>query len=312
MKSLVVYYSQSGNTKTMAQAIHAGMKMAGGQCDIARLQDLDPRKNLADYDLIGLGGPVQRHRELPNMTEFIGATQSVDGRHGFAFATHGALPGTYMANVVPAMQQRGLTVIGWKSWFASVLGPPLPKPYFTDGHPDAIDLKEGEDFGREMVEKSRRVSLGESQLVPTLPTGKDYDAIYYPYPVPADDETRRKSRECEFSLPVQVNTERCNYPKCTHCIDNCPTHSIAFPSSPPVFSPSCCRCWVCEQTCPRGAIEVDYTPFQKLHDPVTATFLQKELEAFEARGWFRRLVPLEEIGWDTPMWTFKKPRFKVP
>jgi len=70
---------------------------------------------------------------------------------------------------VPAMKQQGLTVIGWNDWFACVYFPLIPKPYFTDGHPDEIDLKEAVGFGKEMVERSRRIYQGEKRLVPEFP-----------------------------------------------------------------------------------------------------------------------------------------------
>ena len=57
MKSIVIYYSQTGNTKKIAQAIHAGISQTKSTCDIARLKDVNP-SNLRDYDLIGLGSSV--------------------------------------------------------------------------------------------------------------------------------------------------------------------------------------------------------------------------------------------------------------
>ena len=42
-------------------------------------------------------------------------------------------------------------------------------PYYTAGHPDEIDLREAEEFGREMVERSRRISAGETKLIPAMP-----------------------------------------------------------------------------------------------------------------------------------------------
>jgi hypothetical protein len=43
------------------------------------------------------------------------------------------------------------------------------EPYPTRGHPDEVDLKEAEDFGREMVVRSWRISAGETDLVPPQP-----------------------------------------------------------------------------------------------------------------------------------------------
>ena len=70
MKSIVIYHSITGNTKKIAEAIHAGMSQTSEQSDIARLKDVDIN-DLVDYDLIGLGSPVMRNRELYNVTNFI-------------------------------------------------------------------------------------------------------------------------------------------------------------------------------------------------------------------------------------------------
>jgi menaquinone-dependent protoporphyrinogen IX oxidase/NAD-dependent dihydropyrimidine dehydrogenase PreA subunit len=318
MKSLLIYYSQSGNTKKIAEAIYAGMNQTGEPCDIKRLREVH-RQDLAGYDLIGLGSPVINLKELSNVTSFIEDTmKNVDGKHGFAFCTHGALPGKYLSRVVPAMIQRGLVVIGWNDWFCSAVYGAIPKPYFTDGHPDEIDLREAEDFGREMVERSRRIYQGETQLIPTFPKGREYDEIYNPpeVEVPSRSKELRPYEKAVLKanarMGLKVNMEKCRYPKCTLCIDNCPNHSIDFSVSPPVFNIKCDCCWLCEQTCPSGAIEANWEPVQAAHDPLTIGVIQKALEIFEARGRFRRLVPLEDIGWDTPFWKTKKPpRFKI-
>jgi menaquinone-dependent protoporphyrinogen IX oxidase/NAD-dependent dihydropyrimidine dehydrogenase PreA subunit len=316
MKSLVIYYSMSGNTKKIAEAIRAGIISTGEQCDIAKIKDVKTQ-DLTNYDLIGLGSPVINNKELSNVSNFIQNTMKfVDRKHAFAFCTHGAVPGYYLARVVPALIQRGLTVIGWNDWFCSVVYPATPKPYFTDGHPDIIDIKEAEDFGKEMVERSGRIRGGENRLIPILPKGTEYDKLYMPIMVPPTDkdlaEYFKVFLEAESRIELKLNREKCKYPKCTLCIDNCPTGSIDFSISPPTFHKTICeRCWHCEQTCPNGAIEVNWEFFQKAHDPLTVALLQRSLEIFEARGRFRRLVPLKDIGWNTSLCKSKKPpRYK--
>jgi len=309
MKAIVIYHSMSGNTEKIADAIYHGITGSGEQCDIAKVKDVKT-DDLKPYDLIGLGSPVLHLRELRNITSFIEQTlKKVDGKHGFAFCTHGAMPGHYFSHVVPSMVQRGLTVIGWNDWFGSVFHPGCPKPYFTDGHPDEIDLKEAEDFGREMVERSKKIYKGETQLIPVLPTGNEYDEIYDPGDQPSR-EILTVFQRARAQLRYTVNKEKCLYPKCTLCIDNCPTHSIDFSVDPPMFYIDCDRCWMCEQICPRGAIEVYWDDYINAHR-LMIDAIESSLEIFEKRGKFRRLVKPEEIGWDTFVYTFKHPRFKI-
>lgn len=316
MKAIVIYYSQTGNTKKIAQAIHAGMSQTVEQCDLVRIQDVNPGI-LGDYDLIGLGSPVINFKEPGNIRDFIEwAMGAADGKHGFVFCTHGAFAGHYMSSVVSGIAQRGLTVVGWKDWFGSVLYPAIPKPYYTDGHPDQIDLDEAKDFGREMVERSRRISLGETQLIPDFPKGNEYDAIYDPFDLRRMD-LLMACKEADASTVFKLNTEKCRYPTCTHCRDICPTGKIVFSGSGPDLRMTCeagigNRCFLCEQTCPHGAIEIDWTIMEKAHDPLIQEWLSKILERVEARGHFRRLVQEKDIGWGNDFYKTKKPpRFKI-
>ena len=57
MKSIVIYYSQTGNTKTIAEAIRDGMFAENGQCDLAAFRDVTAQR-LQEYDLIGIGTPI--------------------------------------------------------------------------------------------------------------------------------------------------------------------------------------------------------------------------------------------------------------
>jgi flavodoxin len=56
MKCIIVYFSQSGNTKKMAYAIRTGIQPFVEQCEIGCFDKIDT-KELAAYDLIGVGSP---------------------------------------------------------------------------------------------------------------------------------------------------------------------------------------------------------------------------------------------------------------
>jgi flavodoxin/NAD-dependent dihydropyrimidine dehydrogenase PreA subunit len=309
MKNLVIYHSISGNTKKIAEAIHTGMCRSGVPSEIKKIREVTS-EDLKKYDLIGLGSAVMHQRELNNISSFINYTMNtVDGKHGFAFCTHGAFPGQYLARVVPAMEQRGLTMIGWNDWFASVYHPGCPKPYFTDGHPDTQDLKEAEDFGLKMVELSKKIYAGHKELIPKFPRGKEYDDLYDPGWKPSWEITSAFLR-AKSQIRFKVSKDKCKYPKCTFCIDNCPMHSIDFAHGEPNFGLNCDTCWLCEQSCPNAAIEIDWKDYSDAHRPMIDA-LENSLDIFEKRGKFRRLVSADQVGWDKFVWQYKKPRFKI-
>ena len=313
MKSIVVYFSQTGNTKQVANAIQAGVLEEAEQCDIAAVKEISTR-DLDSYDLIGVGSPVWHRQEPANITKFIEFTLSgVEGKHGFAFCTHGLMPGRFFARVVPTMGQRGLTVVGWKNWYCSVSMPEKPKPYFTDGHPDEIDLAEAKAFGREMALRSQQIKAGNDNLIPELPRGRAYDERYPGLESLGPPAPNRQYFADLRDFDLVINPEKCAYPKCTLCVDNCPTQSINMASSPPRIRKTCDRCWFCEQICPRGAIEVNW-------EPIVAQIKKHIIQRFsmlcddaEAKGHFRRLVPKDQVGWDTYWSQIKRPpRLKLP
>jgi NAD-dependent dihydropyrimidine dehydrogenase PreA subunit/flavodoxin len=303
-KSIVVYLSYTGNTKGMAEAICRGMGPLMDRCDLAPLKKTD-QKDLIGYDLIGIGSPVRLGKMPAELTRFIANMNSLEGKHCFVFNTHAALPVDFMRESVTALRGKGLVVIGFKDWYCAVYLPYVPKPYFTDGHPDEIDLKEAEDFGREMVEHSRRVHSGEIDLIQQLPEGELYDEIYGARMTGELPPEVMQARAQGFTIDMGKCT-RCNY-----CVELCPTRSIDFSSDPPTFH-KCDQCWLCEQTCPEGAISFNYPPLHKSHNIVVARSFVPALRRAESMGRFRPLVKPEEVGWETPLYIMKKPpRFGI-
>lgn len=291
MRCAVVYFSQTGNTETMARAIARGVEAAGAECDVLRLMDTDPA-GMGVYDLVGIGSMVIG-AEPANVSAFIEGLQGVDGKHCFVFYTHGAMPFFYLPSVWPKLMGRGLTVVGAKSWYASAWMSHCPKPYFTDGHPDGIDIEEGVAYGREMVETSLALSAGESRPLPEPPPL--HEIPFPPFTPPEFVGV--------FPQKVRYHQELCRYPKCTLCIDNCPVRGIDLAASPPKVADPCLDCEFCTKVCPTGAIEAkDFfnwmTPIFYNHARLTFFRLMREAEE---KGAFRRLVPEVDVGFDTPI-----------
>ena len=300
MKCIVIYFSQTGNTEKVAKAIQAGVKNAAGNCDLVKIKDANPRR-LYEYDLIGLGSPMLPSGPEPgdvtgNVSAFINNMRFVGGKHIFVFCTHGTLPDFFFPNIVPQLKRRGLVVIGMRDWYASVYLTLGPKPYPTDGHPDEIDLEEAKDFGRETVENSRRISGGETGLIPPVPVSKIMR------PMQETDLSTSAGKIPEFASVLKYHNEKCVYPKCRLCMENCPVDGIDLTVNPFVLAKPCISCEFCTKICPTGALEADdyYQKYAPLgaSEELQARLLPHLAEA-EAEGHFRRLVPVEKIGWNT-------------
>lgn len=312
MKVLIIYYSQSGNTMCIAKAIGRGAAAVADEVKVIPLKDA-AAYDLNDYDLIGLGSPVWK-AETPNVRLYYERLPQQDGKHIFSFNTHGTLPHLYFPIVVPNLKRKGFTVIGYKDWYADVAMPGMPKPYYTHGHPDETDVAEAEAFGREMVENSARNAAGETSLA---------------YPDPElDEKVFQQAMICSNMLLSPVNPQgdflrdesKCLYPKCTICMDNCTMGYIDLAQNRfgnrGFKCDDCHECSYCFMLCPSGAIYTD--PPMEEHVAQSKgkrkVMFEQMLDRDEASGKFRRLIPVEQVGIDTPYVLAhpKRPYLKVP
>ena len=311
MKSLILYYSQTGNTKRIARAIHKGMAPLIDQCDLAHVKEISAG-DLDAYDLIGLGTPVWMGGFTPNVRIFVENLPKQDGKHLFSFNTHGVMPELYFPSVVRKLTLKGFTVIGTRDWFGSVHFQVAPKPYFTDGHPDEIDLKEAEAFGSEMVAASTKIAAGETDLIP---------------PLPPFELTPQLLALLEFYQSghnphgrLHYDRKKCAYPKCKICEDNCLMGYIDLSADPPRYGSKgdSCDMWMgctfCELVCPTGAITCDWEAALKENMGLAEFFGGNPLEGAAkkaiASGSLRKLVPDEFEGPYFKVYN-KRPRFKI-
>jgi flavodoxin/formate hydrogenlyase subunit 6/NADH:ubiquinone oxidoreductase subunit I len=294
MKSIIIYFSLTGNTKKVAHAIHNGISQSMERCDIATLKKADISR-LVEYDLIVIGSPVWGGVP-PNVMRFIDAMPSLKRRHFAVFSTHGASPERFFPPIFEALKNKGLIYVGSNDWYGSVFRPAASTPYLTDGHPDEIDLEEAEEFGREIAELSRKIYEGKTNFTPAPPK-------------------MEKGPRTDLNRPLpKLNREKCSYPACSLCMDHCPLGCIDLSVSPPVFARGCGFCYFCEMICPEGAVEADYSGYAEFFRQHAREKFEKVLEEAEKEGTFRRLVPIDKVGWDTPYYMVhnKHPRYVIP
>lgn len=148
MKTLVVYSSQSGNTKKLAKAVHDTLK---GDIEMFPVEDAPAPDG---YDLVAAGFWLQAGKPDPKSGEYLSKLGS--GSRVFLFATHGAKAGSdHVNNALSHAKElvNGADVAGTFTCQGEVNPKVLekirqketPPPWINDadlavGHPDEADL----------------------------------------------------------------------------------------------------------------------------------------------------------------------------
>ncbi|MGD8228386.1 MAG: flavodoxin family protein [Desulfobacteraceae bacterium] len=164
MKALVTYFTETGNTEKVAQAIYEGIEKV--EKDILPLQETT---NAEEYDLIFCGFPVHASSVPHKVEPFL--KNIPQGKRVAIFATHGSLRKGQLATAafdyavsllskaktIGTFGCRGkvkpdlLEVLAKKpehrAWAEEALG--------AAAHPDAADLEDAKDFAKKMVKKAR-------------------------------------------------------------------------------------------------------------------------------------------------------------
>jgi flavodoxin/Fe-S-cluster-containing hydrogenase component 2 len=95
--------------------------------------------------------------------------------------------------------------------------------------------------------------------------------------------------------------KKCTYPKCKLCEENCPMYSIDFSKGQPVVHNNCEGCDLCWCICPYDAISIPniaetHALLANSETTWDSPFLAN-LNKAEKTGRFRRLMPIDKVGW---------------
>jgi flavodoxin len=163
MKVLVTYFSKTGNTKKLAQAIYEGVEHSEKE-----IQSIKEAGDFGQYDLIFCGFPVHAS-SVPQKAADLLKKIPADCKTAI-FATHGSLRGGQLAvtafhHAASLVRGKVIGTFGCRgkvedAVLEALLSKPEHKAWVEEaqsafGHPDAADLEDGKDFARRMVIKSR-------------------------------------------------------------------------------------------------------------------------------------------------------------
>lgn len=119
MQILVLYFSRSGNTKKLAEAIAEGVKLAGDVQVVLKTTDEVTKEDFLNSEGVVAGSPVYfggMASQLKDVFDrFVGVRQKMGDRIGAAFATSGDQSGgkeTTMFSIIQALMIYGMIIVG--------------------------------------------------------------------------------------------------------------------------------------------------------------------------------------------------------
>ncbi|MDY3781265.1 MAG: flavodoxin [Candidatus Faecousia sp.] len=112
MKIAVVYWSSTGNTEAMAQAVAEGAKQSGAEVSLLTATEFGPEE-MDHYDAIAFGCPAMGAEELED-TEFAPMFESCEdklsGKKIALFGSYGWGDGEWMRTWEETCQNKGATL----------------------------------------------------------------------------------------------------------------------------------------------------------------------------------------------------------
>ncbi len=149
MKSVVIYFSKSGNTEKIAIAIAKGLGTKA-----QKLDDVKPGE-LTTCDIICIGTPVHAGQPNKAVSAFIAKMPELKGKKAGLFCTKSMFGDkSAVASMRKGLEAKGMVfggsycAIGF-SRFIGDFGPRI----FHRGHPTKEELSKAEEFGRGLLAK---------------------------------------------------------------------------------------------------------------------------------------------------------------
>ena len=162
MKSLVLFYSETGNTKRIAETIY---KALPDEKSLMMIKDFDV-KSVGNYDLIFFGCPVHAHSVPKAVKSFLKDLPDNLTSKIASFITYGVPDKMFYENCLSTLsksfQKKSLEVLGefyclGKHSAIDMLAKFFPEKVNdakkSDSHPDEADLNAAKQFAFDIIKK---------------------------------------------------------------------------------------------------------------------------------------------------------------
>ncbi|HNT76490.1 MAG TPA: EFR1 family ferrodoxin [Anaerolineae bacterium] len=276
MNLSIIYFSQTGNTRKVAEAMAAAFREAGHTVRALPLKKASPQDAITG-DLLGIGTPCFSSQAPTPVKDFLRALSALDKQRAFVFATAGGAPGRVLYDLTRGLQAKNAEVVGG---FLTRGESHHPAPCLlgrTPNRPNAADLADARRFA---IALSAHITNGRSGPAPeSHPATFKPNGWFYNWVARCSTDSVLRW----LSPAPKINAARCT--QCQWCVRECPVQAITL-APYPVLGPACIRCYRCVTGCPQKAYTADW----RWGNLITWTLYNERFER-----WFGDLKPGETL-----------------
>ncbi|MBD3313506.1 flavodoxin [Candidatus Woesearchaeota archaeon] len=150
-KALIVYFSASGNTKKVAEAIAEGLK-SKLKVDVTPVSKASV-KEIKDADIVGMGSGIYMWSAAKPLKKFVESLPVLQEKVAFTFSTSGFGRDMQLNSLKVKMNKKGLCVADSFSVKAyDTWGPLKLIGGINKGRPDKDDMKKATEFGEKIAD----------------------------------------------------------------------------------------------------------------------------------------------------------------
>ena len=247
----VVYFSQTGNTRKVAEVMATTFGHLGHSVQTLPIKKASP-KDITRCDLLGIGSPCFTGQAPTPIKNFLRSLPPLYNQPAFVFATSGGAPGKVLYDLTSLLRRKGAEVIGGTLIRGECFHPAPCFIHRYPGRPNSEDLKRARRFALNIAE---HVSMGKNGLV----ARSRFDAFHKGWKLYDLEGMFTPDPLVRLVMPKPkldpAKRNKCN--KCKWCIYKCPMNNITLKSFP-IIGSKCIRCYRCLTGCPEKAFNANF------------------------------------------------------
>jgi flavodoxin/ferredoxin len=244
MNISLVYFSQTGQTRKVAEAMAASLREKKHTVNVLDMQNVQ-HAQIEKCEVLGVGSPCFESHAPDPVKAWLHKIPALCGKPAFVFATSGGAPGRVLYELTCCLRNKGAKVMGGFMGRGTLHHPAPCLIGRLPNRPNQNDLAQASTFA---LAVDRHLHSGKGGA---MPEGRP-EALKLTWGFYQLVGLIAKPFLLRIILPKpQLVQSRCN--QCQLCAKECPVQSIKL-APYPVLSGRCIRCYHCQNVCPQKAL----------------------------------------------------------